>query len=704
MKKLILLIILIISLNTALLAEWENIDNINKSLPFINNIELYGNDLIVSSQNSIYVYDRIFNEWDLLNNDNITEQDSYSYLYAKGDTIIAHSTKKGTFLSTNSGVTWSGTTLLSGINGLSDYQSNDDYSFALGVIGISRTKKGEFKWENLTVPDEDAFISMSVRDSIVALSNKTYTIMGGEIIKGGIFISKDNGNTFTKYFGLVSIKQIEITEDNTIIAMSDSKLYKSENHGANWEVKDMGSTSKFFEYLDKELFVFTEENEIIKYDIGLNKLDRFTQGNGNKVKQLSCSHGIEKKLFIGTWSGVYELDTETMTMKLNSPSGSNTNLFYIRNIENNLYYSGFDLGLNYSTNGAKSWNNFNSSLDSIDKSASRFDRKGDLAIGSNYISYPLYTTNNLRDWDVVSDNRFGVILNVGIIENSFYITTKKGLFTKTDSDTIWNKSESLKTEKNYDVVITSSLDHNNTLFIGSDGDGLYKSTDVGKTWNKSEFEDELYDFSIISQIYKYKNEIGLIMKFVDNVNYIYSYDIEKNKWTKKGDLGNKEIKRAKLYGNSIFFTTTDGISYSNDYGKTVNLIIDGLDESDIPYINDFTFHDGFIYIANSNGMYRRPLSEFGITSVESEIEQNTLVTSPPYPQPARSAVTIEFGNYTLSKQDITIYNIEGGEIKNQVITINNNSLTWDCSAALPGIYLINIKHGTEEKSVKVVVE
>ena len=42
--------------------------------------------------------------------------------------------------------------------------------------------------------------------------------------------------------------------------------------------------------------------------------------------------------------------------------------------------------------------------------------------------------------------------------------------------------------------------------------------------------------------------------------------------------------------------------------------------------------------------------------------------------------------------------------KNQEITINNNSLTWNCSAVQPGIYLINIKHGSEEKAVKVVVK
>ena len=59
----------------------------------------------------------------------------------------------------------------------------------------------------------------------------------------------------------------------------------------------------------------------------------------------------------------------------------------------------------------------------------------------------------------------------------------------------------------------------------------------------------------------------------------------------------------------------------------------------------------------------------------------------------------------LTPKDVTIYNIIGIELDNQKIEIENNkTILWDCSGEEPGIYLINIKHGTEERSVKVVVE
>ena len=118
-------------------------------------------------------------------------------------------------------------------------------------------------------------------------------------------------------------------------------------------------------------------------------------------------------------------------------------------------------------------------------------------------------------------------------------------------------------------------------------------------------------------------------------------------------------------------------------------------------------------MVNSNGMYRRSLSDFGITSVESEIERNYLYTYPPYPNPAKSEVKVLFYwdiNLPMSTDDINIYDLSG----KKVITDSNlriekqanhyGNLIWDCSSVQPGIYLINIKHGTEEKAVKVVVE
>jgi hypothetical protein len=64
----------------------------------------------------------------------------------------------------------------------------------------------------------------------------------------------------------------------------------------------------------------------------------------------------------------------------------------------------------------------------------------------------------------------------------------------------------------------------------------------------------------------------------------------------------------------------------------------------------------------------------------------------------------------MTTDDISIYDITGKKIvavgKLSLVKQESHygNIIWDCSSAQPGIYLINIKHGTEEKTVKVVVE
>ena len=126
--------------------------------------------------------------------------------------------------------------------------------------------------------------------------------------------------------------------------------------------------------------------------------------------------------------------------------------------------------------------------------------------------------------------------------------------------------------------------------------------------------------------------------------------------------------------------------------------------------------DEYLVLSSESGMWRTKLSDLGIEvklSVESEIESNYLYTYPPYPNPAKSEVKVLFYwdiNLAMTTDDISIYDITGKKIDaaGKLSLVKQEShygnLIWDCSSVQPGIYLINIKHGTEEKAVKVVVE
>lgn len=96
------------------------------------------------------------------------------------------------------------------------------------------------------------------------------------------------------------------------------------------------------------------------------------------------------------------------------------------------------------------------------------------------------------------------------------------------------------------------------------------------------------------------------------------------------------------------------------------------------------------------------------TGIIGKDGNSNIFIKPPYPQPANTEVRIELENTSfvnIKVNDITIFDLDGRKLINQKIKTDNfKSVIWDCSTTPAGIYIINIKHGSEEKSVKVMVK
>ena len=178
------------------------------------------------------------------------------------------------------------------------------------------------------------------------------------------------------------------------------------------------------------------------------------------------------------------------------------------------------------------------------------------------------------------------------------------------------------------------------------------------------FDDELYfiNFSEIKVAYKFQN----------------------NEWIRLDSefFTDKGLVQVFNQNDNVMFTSTDTSIYlSNDFG------------------------DSWKNFDTLFGNWRAKLSDFRIvkSSIESEIERNYLYTYPPYPNPAKSEVKVLFFwdiNLPMTTEDISIYDITGKKIDaydniSLVKQANHyGNLIWNCSNAQPGIYLINIKHGT----------
>jgi hypothetical protein len=193
---------------------------------------------------------------------------------------------------------------------------------------------------------------------------------------------------------------------------------------------------------------------------------------------------------------------------------------------------------------------------------------------------------------------------------------------------------------------------------------LYSTSDGGKTWQKI-YEDDEYKFVF------------------------------------------KSFRRAN--DSTLFaFSGLSDIFRSTDNGFNWSII----ESENIGRISDFQIIDGrtLLVAYNENTIAKVTISDNITGIVESS---NSLKVYPPYPNPAKSEVKVLFYwdiNLPMTTDDISIYDITGKKIDavGKISLVKQEShyvnIIWDCSSVQPGIYLINIKHGTEEKAVKVVVE
>lgn len=205
-----------------------------------------------------------------------------------------------------------------------------------------------------------------------------------------------------------------------------------------------------------------------------------------------------------------------------------------------------------------------------------------------------------------------------------------------------------------------------------DGKLILISTDDGITWGTFANQPPL---KIRNYFFYIKNNIF----FVAAYNYLYVSTDEGKNWQEYS------LEKYKQDGEDYFIA------------------------SDLEIVNDY------LVLSSDYDVYRIKLTDLGIvpTNVESETERNYLYTYPPYPLPAKSEVKVLFYwdiNIPMTVDDISIYDLLGQKIeaKNNLKLIKQanhyGNVIWDCSTTPAGIYLINIKHGTESKSVKVVVE
>jgi type IX secretion system substrate protein len=273
-----------------------------------------------------------------------------------------------------------------------------------------------------------------------------------------------------------------------------------------------------------------------------------------------------------------------------------------------------------------------------------------------------YRSPNVDDYFFTEDNCFYITGVMRLLNNDGIVEQKKGLI-KIDGN------ESLEWQKSPFYFSDSTAEH--FLFFDDCQNGflstyrtyrkeyprIYKTTDGGDSWEKI-FEDNENKF-VLSDF----------KRADDSTLYATSADI------------------------NIYRSTNNGETWLR------------LEHSLIYKFTDYTIFDKNTILVAYN---KSSIAKITIEESKSRVVENysILKISPPYPQPAHSNVTVELDNpnYAIEESSVAIYDFLGRKLESQEVEISKNSIRWDCSSVMSGIYLINIKHGTNEKAVKVVVE
>ena len=362
--------------------------------------------------------------------------------------------------------------------------------------------------------------------------------------------------------------------------------------------------------------------------------------------------------------------------------------------------------------------------------------------GGDFLSTDEGTTWNLLD------SEYGYLRHISnfFIDDSILFGTDGtldgiGVYISTDSGKTWNaRSNGLPFNfgffgiskignkifaSNYDSVFISSdlgmnwiFDSATTPFliwtsIGSQyfssvGGGVFRSTDSGKTWME---RDSGLSNPFLHSLTSMGN--NLIAGVDDGIYISTDYG---SSWSQT-NLGPQGIAEASptcfvTFGSILFagmyrggVVGVSGIYISSDSGQTWVPFNDGFPNSNVS-VYSMVVNDSFIFAGTDlAGVWRRPLSDFRISSVAIQPLANSVLAA--YPNPFTHSTTLEFTAPESGYAMVTIVNALGVEVAwvfAGELSAGEHSFQWNADDLPQGAYECIVRLNGKVSETGIVVE
>ncbi|OGU59182.1 MAG: hypothetical protein A2X64_07290 [Ignavibacteria bacterium GWF2_33_9] len=736
MEKL-LYVILFFSLFGSSFAKWERL-NKPGNYRNISNLDVYNNDIYITLRDNIYHTNDYGKHWkqvndntDLIFNDvlGICKNSDYLFAYSQNQGVLF---PKNIYVTGDNGANW-----ITYNDGLPPWKLSLLYQFYKNSEDVyAVTAKTVLKFDNINkkwvLPFDSTLPNYYLQRTMLIYQNKLY--LGSEvypqditsgIIRPNVRIYDLVKNTYYDRVDTISnIWKYTVNSfaaiDSVLFCGTTGGIFVSKDEGVHWELKSEGLNSAGVLQLlvDKDYFYaiarYLGRNYVV-YSTNKGENWNYNDNAESYPEPIKICPAMDR-LIISTNDGLYSStdSLETIISLLDTVLCGNASLDLY--VDNNKLFTGIAYG------------NLDGIYESSDFGNNWIFKENNLvhppitkiAVKDNFIficvnySVSYYSSDSGKTFKVITKEMglpYPQVYAIKIVKDIVYFGTKFGIFYSNDWGQTWK-------ELGLGNSLIFSLEFDGDyIFAGTQNNILWISSDKGVTWNSSKIPFNDYNLDI-NDIKVINNELFIGTTHAPNADswcgkgIWVSKDIGKT-WEERNNgipdfLGVQTIEQ---YENYIFIglNVNGGVYYSTDYGQNWQSHNRGLTNF---MFNKLLIEDKYLFAATAGGVYRVPLSDFGIVGVDEVERKNYLYNYPPFPNPATEQVSsMIYWDLALdiNTADIKIYDIYGKQVAEKTSTTLEEQgpyygkLTWNCHGINPGVYLISINYGTEKKTIKVCV-
>ncbi len=672
----IILLISFINITEAQVLNWYQTNGpngIEKTRGFANDTS---NNLYLITDRFIYKSSDSAKSWQQLN---IFDQTLSSISIDKNNNIMLSANDENAYISSDQGSTWNKLTGYEDIkkdsqNGLYKTQNNRIfYSHDLGIT-----------WTDITPA-----IATSARINFLDIYGHDYILCSASYsdtygsTAGGIYLSKDYGKTWDKFFEGSSCSILHISNSNQIYADINKSVFFTNDPYSIW--------NKLFDFL---YYAQVMTNEMGTYIYLCDSNSRILYSDDNNITWktvIQFNAVVELKFYawkdmilIGYYdrNGIYKTTDLGNTWNINKKDfiGLTANSI-IKN--GNKIYCTTSYGLYKTEDYGNEWEFLG--LENVDLNCSSISANGCLYVGALYLGDGIFSTsddntfikrkngtytalkcidtnivlaasgNNLegnffRSTD--GGNSWATLSNAGgynqiIVDknNRIYCPNRAFIVYSDDNGATWKKT-------NFNVWRATSLAINSKgeIFAGT-FEGIYKSSDRGSTWDK---------------IYVPQNVSLIDYLFIDSKDNVYFIE----------DSRGSGLLYQNIYDN--------GPSWKLLNGEFNNLGVSSIEEDSQGHLLVGTINGG---VFRSKEQVTTSINQIEGIPSEYKLFQN-------YPNPFNPITIIDYAISKNSLVTIIIYDLLGRQVATLVNENKNSgeySVVFDASKLASGVYFCQMK-------------